>query len=334
MNNLASPLIRALSALLFVLALGTCGYVLIEGWSPLDGLFMTIITVTTIGFKEVHDLSTAGEIFTIFIIVIGMGIVAYTVLNTTRLVVEGEITKILTRRRFMKAVEKMRNHFIICGYGRMGSFVCEQLNEKAISFLVVEKRQEIQDLVTHAGHVLVPGDATKEEILVSAGIAKAKGLVSLLDSDADNVYAVLSARRLNAQLDIVARALEESAEEKLLWAGANRVISPYRTGGMRLVMGILKPKVMSFLEVAMGQEKMDIEIEEVDVSGDSRYANQRLSDTDIRRELNLIIIGVIKEDGEMVYNPGPDTLIEGGDTLIVMGGGPNLQELRSKAKTK
>ena len=324
-------LVRAVAAILCVLVIGTLGYHFLEDWTLLDGLYMTVITITTIGFKEVHDMGTSGEIFTMVIIIMGMGVVAYAMLTATRLVVEGEVTKILSRRRYMKTIERIRDHFIICGFGRMGSFVCGQLSERHVPFVVVENRPEVQDVAVQAGYLLVPGDATKEETLVSARIGEARGLVALLDSDADNVYVVLSAHRLNLDLEIIARAAEESAAEKLQWAGATRVISPYAIGGMRLVMSILKPKVMNFIEVAMDFKELGIDLGEVVVAETSDYAGKPLIQTGIRKELNLIIVSVIKPDGRMVFNPGPETLIETGDTLIAMGERSSLQALEFRA---
>ncbi len=324
-------LLRAFAGIAIILLLGSLGYHFIEGWSVLDGFYMTVITITTIGFREVHDLSPNGIVFTIFVIAGGIGTVTYALLTGTRMVIEGELNSILTRRRSMKAIGKIKDHFIVCGFGRMGCFVCNQLQERNIPFVVVENRTESQDAVIQDGFLLSPGDATREDVLVAAGIAQARGLVSLLDSDAANVYTVLTARQLNPDLEIVARAIEEAAEKKLHWAGASRVISPYRIGGMRLVMGILKPKVMSFLEVAMDHRELNIEIEEVKLAEGSPYGGKKLVDTDLRRELNLIIIGIIKRDGFMVFNPGPNTMVDDHDTLIAMGERGNLATFAQKA---
>lgn len=325
------PIIRALVAIVCVLVIGTTGYGLIEGWSLLDGFYMTVITITTIGFREVHDLTLPGKIFTLFIIFTGIGVVGYTVFAGTQLVVEGEINKILTRRRSMKAIEKLRNHFIICGFGRMGSFVCEQLHARGIPFVVVEDKVEVQDKIVQAGHYLSPGDATEEDILLAASIKTARGLVSVLNSDASNVYVVLTARELNPELEIIARAAEESAQSRLMRAGATRVVSPYQIGGMRMVMGIVKPTVMDFLQVAMDHKKMDVDLAEVRVAENSAYSGKKLIETDIRKQLNLIIIAVKKTDGKMVFNPGPDTVIHDNDTLIAMGKRKDLEVFEKEA---
>jgi voltage-gated potassium channel len=316
-----------------ILCVGATGYRLIEGWSWLDGFYMTVITITTIGFKEVHDLTQRGQIFTLLIIFSGIGVVYYTFVTGTTMIIEGEVLKILTRRRSMKAIQKLKDHFIICGFGRMGSFICDEFHLRGIPFVVVENRPEVQDKIAQAEYFLSPGDATEEEVLLAAGIRNARGLVSVLDSDASNVYVVLTAKELNPNLEIIARAGEESAHKKLTRAGASRVISPYKIGGMRLVISILKPAVMSFLEVAMDHKKLDIELEEVRVSEKSEYAGKRLVDTDIRKELNLIIIAVKKPDGQMVFNPGPATVIEDNDTLIAMGERKKLAILELTAKS-
>jgi len=285
---------------------------------------MTVITITSIGYGEVHALSTEGRIFTLFIIAIGIGVVGHALVSVSRWLIEGEVVKVFTRRRSMKAIQKIRDHFIVCGFGRMGSFVCNEFHARGIPFVVVENIPEIQDKINQNGYYLSPGDATDEDVLMAARIKTAKGLVSTLNSDASNVYVVLTARELNPDLEIIARAGEEEAEKKLIRAGASRVISPYRIGGMRMVMGILKPTVMSFLEVAMDHKQLNVELEEVRVAKNSAYSGKKLVDTDIRKELNLIIIAVKKPDGRMVFNPGPNTIIEDEDLLITLGENKDL----------
>ncbi len=332
MDNFRS-LLNAVLGIVLVLILGTIGYRVVEGWNYLDGFYMTVITISTIGFKEVHDLSPSGQVFTIAIIVGGMGMMGYALVTGTRLIVEGEVKQLLSRRRSMKTIGKISDHFVICGFGRMGSLVCHELHARKIPFIVIEPRQEIQDRVIEAGFLLTPGDATEEDVLVAAGIKRARGLVSLLPNDAFNVYVVLTARQLNPNLEIIARAEEESAYGKLRMAGATRVISPYKIGGMRLVMGILKPTVMNFLEVAMDHKDLNVDIEEVRLGDESPYCGKALIETDIRRDLNLIIIAVAKKDGPMEFNPGPDTVIHCNDILIAMGERDNLDTFRKKAHT-
>jgi len=321
---LPTRLFRTLFGIVLVLVTGTLGYRLIEGWPFLDGFYMTVITITSIGYGETHPLSTEGRIFTLFIIAIGIGVVGHALVSVSRWLIEGEVVKVFTRRRSMKAIQKIRDHFIVCGFGRMGSFVCNEFHARGIPFVVVENIPEIQDKINQNGYYLSPGDATDEDVLMAAKIKTARGLVSTLNSDASNVYVVLTARELNPDLEIIARAGEEEAEKKLIRAGASRVISPYRIGGMRMVMGILKPTVMSFLEVAMDHKQLNVELEEVRVAKNSAYSGKKLVDTDIRKELNLIIIAVKKPDGRMVFNPGPNTIIEDEDLLITLGENKDL----------
>lgn len=321
---LPTRLFRTLFGIVLVLVTGTLGYRLIEGWPFLDGFYMTVITITSIGYGEIHPLSTEGRIFTLFIIAIGIGVVGHALVSVSRWLIEGEVVKVFTRRRSMKAIQKIRDHFIVCGFGRMGSFVCNEFHARGIPFVVVENIPEIQDKINQNGYYLSPGDATDEDVLMAARIKTARGLVSTLNSDASNVYVVLTARELNPDLQIIARAGEEDAEKKLIRAGASRVISPYRIGGMRMVMGILKPTVMSFLEVAMDHKQLNVELEEVRVGKNSAYSGKKLVDTDIRKELNLIIIAIKKPDGRMVFNPGPNTIIEDEDLLITLGENKDL----------
>lgn len=327
-----SPLHRSIIGMLLVVSAGTAGYILIEGWSFLDSLYMTVITLATIGYREMHPLSTRGMVFTLVLIFGGIGVVTYTAVTGARMLIEGEVTSILSRRRSMKAIGKVKNHFIVCGFGRMGSYICHELHARGMPFVVIEKDPVVQSKILDLGYLLSPGDATEEEVLAAAGIVSARGLVSVLDSDAANVYTVLTARELNAALEIVARAGDESAHKKLLRAGANRVVSPYQIGGMRMVMGILKPTVVSFLELALDHKELNVEMEEILVSDKSIYCDQRLAETSIRQEMNLIIIAIKKKDGRMVFNPGPSTLIECGDTLIAMGERHSLSLLRDKAE--
>ena len=327
------PLVKSLVAILLLIVVGAVGYRIIEGWPFMDALYMTVITITTIGFAEIHPLSPAGRLFTLVIIVFGMGMVAYSMVTGTRLLIEGELHTLLTRRRSMKTIQRIRDHFIICGFGRMGSFVCHQLQDRNIHFVVVEKDPDVQQKILEHGYLLSPGDATEEETLKAAGIDNAACLVSVLESDAQNVYTVLSARELNPHIAIVARAGEDSAHKKLMRAGANRVINPYQIGGMRMLMGMLKPTVMSFLEVVMDYRDMNIELEEVVVDEGSEYHGKKLIETEIRKALNLIVIAIKKSDGAMVFNPGPQTIIDSQDTLIAMGKRDSLANLMKKAST-
>jgi len=332
--NYNSAIFKASIALLVVLAFGTLGYWALEGWTLLDSLYMTVTTLTTIGFGEVHPRGPRGKIFTLILIIFGVGVVGYTVLTATRLVVEGEINAILKRRRSMKTIQRLENHMVICGFGRMGSFICQELHQRGMQFVVVESDPDVQERIVELGYLLSPGDATEEEVLRAAGVDRARGVVTVLNTDAQNVYTILTCKEINPNLDVVARATEDSAVKKLIRAGASRVINPYDIGGMRLVLGMLKPTVVSFLEVVMDSWQLNVDLEEVRVADESVYVGKRLMDTDIRKELDLIVIGAKKEDGTMVFNPGPATVIDAQDTLIAMGRREMLAIFMERASAK
>ena len=302
--------------LFLVLAIGTIGYTLIEGWSFFDSFYMTLITMTTIGYTEVHSLSKAGRFFNISLIIFGVGVVAYTASNLIRFVLEGEIQKALGRRKMEKMIHNMRDHYIICGYGRMGSIICRELKSNKVPFVVIEK--DHVELDADDDTLIIFGDATKDELLKEARIDAAKGLISVLSTDADNLYVVLSARGLNAGLQIVVRAGDEGAEIKLLRAGADRVISPYYIGGLSMAHSVLKPSVVEFMEVATRSGNLDLQMEEIIVRQGSKYVGLRLDESNIGSDLGIIIVAIKKAEG-MNFNPAKKTIIDAGDTLIALG---------------
>jgi voltage-gated potassium channel len=312
-------LAKAFVAIWIVIAFGTVGYHVIEGWPFLDCFYMTMITLTTIGFGEIYPLSPQGRMFTVVIIFLGFGIVGYSALTGVRFFIEGEFTRILKRRHDMKCIEQLRDHYVVCGFGRMGSFICREFERRGVPFVVVEKKVEVQEHIRDAGYLLSPGDATREEVLRGAGIDHAKGLVSVLESDAANLYTVLTGRQLNPDLDIIARAGERSAQTKLKLVGADRVINPYVLGGMRLVVGVLKPDVLSFLDAVVDYKEREIEIEQLHISEASSFRDKSLAETGLLEDRRFIVLSVRKNDGELMFNPEPDTVLEPNDTVIAIG---------------
>jgi len=309
-----------------VIACGTLGYVLIEGWSFLDSLYMTIITLTTVGYKEVHVLSRPGMVFSIILILSGVGVMFYTLTVVARAVIEGELRDIFGRRKLTKKIENLKNHYIICGFGRMGKIICKEMRENGASFIVLEKSSGV--LAAMDKSILsFQGDATQDDVLKAAGIDKAIGLISVLSSDADNLYVVLSARGLNPKLRIVARASEEGAEKKLVRAGADKVISPYHLGGLRIAHTILKPAVVDFIEFATRSGNLELQMEEIKVKGSSHIVDRSLDECGIRKELGIIIVAIKRRSGEMRFNPSSKSIIKDGDTLVAMGETKNLEEL-------
>jgi len=314
------------SVLLAILFLGSLGFVWIEGWSFFDGLYMTGITLTTVGFGEVHPLSKVGRAYTLVLLLAGMGVMLYIVSSLARVVVEGEIRQALGKRKLLTRIKRLKGHYIICGFGRIGEIIARQLKEKGIPLVVVDNDPDNLARLEGAGYSFVVGDATREEVLQEAGIERASGLVAVVHSDADNVYITLTARSLKPDLYIVARAEERGAEQKLKRAGADKVESPYEIGGRKMAYAILRPTVTTFIELAMA-EGVDLSMEEVAVEPTSPLVGLALKDSGIRRDLDLIVVAIKRAGGEMLYNPAPDTQIQGEDTLVVLGMRRNLEAL-------
>lgn len=332
MKELRKRLIFALIFITLIIAVGSAGYMFIEGWNCLDSLYMTVITIASVGFKEVHDLSPNGRIFTILLIICGVGSVAYALTAVAKIVLEGEIKEIFGRKRLEKKIKELKNHYIVCGYGRMGKIICRELRGKNIKFVAIEKKPDIfeekEDLL------VFEGDATKDEILKEVGIERAKGLISVLPTDAENLFVVLSARELNPNLFIVARAGEEGSEQKLLRAGADRVVSPYHIGGLRIAHTILKPAVVDFIEFATKSGNIDLQMEELTVQEGSKLAGFTLDECGIGRDLGIIIVAIKKTTGDMKFNPTFRTSIKAGDTLIALGEISKLKILEDIATAK
>lgn len=332
MEELRKKLILAAMLILCIISFGTVGYMIIEGWRFIDALYMTVITLSTVGYREVHALSERGILFTVMLIVSGVGTVLYALSTGAQIVLEGELQEIFGRKRLEKKISELKNHYIVCGYGRMGKIICRELKEKNIKFVVIEKKP---DALEERGDMLIlEGDATRDEILRKVGIERAKGLISVLTTDAENLFVVLSARELNPKLFIVARAGEEGSEQKLMRAGADRVVSPYHIGGLRIAHTVLKPAVVDFIEFATKSGNIDLQIEEIPIREDSKLAGLTLDECGIGRELGIIIVAIKKPTGDMRFNPTFRTSIKAGDTLIALGEVSKLKILKDMAGVK
>ncbi|MDY7031838.1 MAG: NAD-binding protein [Thermodesulfobacteriota bacterium] len=318
-----------ITLLIIILFIGTIGYSVIQKWDLLDSLYMTIITITTVGFGEVSEMGVPGKLFTIGLIASGVGIAAYIVGSLSRMMVEGEIRAILGRRKLEKQIQTLTNHYIICGCGRIGSLVCKEFATftKPLPFVVIEKDPEVIEKIEEDNYLYVQGNSTEEDVLLKAGLKRAKGLVTAVSSDSDNVYITLTARELNPELFILARASDEGAEKKLLRAGADKVISPYHIGGRRMAQAILRPAVVDFLELAVHNKNMELQLEEIKVKRASQFVGVSLKDSGIRQNLGLIIVAIKKPTGDMVFNPSPESTIELGDTVLALGEKKNLVDM-------
>jgi voltage-gated potassium channel len=317
--------------LLALLLAGSLGFVWIEGWGFFDALYMTVTTLTTVGYGEVHPLSHLGRMYNMVLILAGMGTMLYIVGSLARVVVEGEIRAALGKRKLLTRIKRLKDHYIICGFGRIGEIIARQLKERGIPLLVVENNPEHLARLEEAGYYFVVGDATREEVLQEAGIERARGLVAVVSSDAGNVYIVLTARSLNPELYIVARAEERGAEQKLKRAGADIVESPYEMGGRKMAHAILRPTVTTFLELTM-KEGVDLSMEETRVEASSSLIGLPLKDSGLRRDLDLIVVAIKRADGQMLYNPAPETMIQAGDTLVLLGMRQNLDALEKMVR--
>jgi len=308
--------------------MGTVGYMILEKWNFLDSLYMTVITLTTVGFSEVNPVSDHGRILTMTILVSGLGVVGYLVGTLTQMVVEGQLLRIMGRKKLERQIEKLKNHIIICGYGRVGRIICEEIyRSKPTPLVVIDSDSTVTAKIEDDGHLYLLGDATEEQFLLKAGIRSAKGLATALDSEADNVYITLTAKGLNPNLFIIARAGRIGSEKKLLQAGANHVVSPHQIGGYRMAQALLRPNVAEFIDFATHDPGTGMGMEEIPVRPNSKLADVALVDSGIRKELDLIIVAIKKADGIMLFNPASHTTIQIGDTLIALGQRSSLIKL-------
>lgn len=316
-----------------LLGIGTVGYRWIEGehWSYFDGFYMTAITLTTIGYGETHELKTAGRVFTVILAYSGIFTLAYFASELVRSVVTGELKQTIGRKWVDDQLANLSGHLIVCGHGRMGRIVCAEIDRQKKWFVLIDKSAELLQGLSYHHCLPLSGDATNDELLRKAGIDRAKALVTVVGSDADNLYITLSARLLAPKLLIVARAEEEDAEVKLRKVGANKVISPYLAGGYRAVQAVLRPAVLHFMEMATRPEFLDLQIEEVKIAAESKLALQTLRHSRIHQDLGILIVGIMRPNAELIYNPPPDTVIEPDAVLIALGQRRHLDQLEKLA---
>jgi len=309
----------AFALLLVIIASGTIGYVVIERWSVWDAFYMTITTMATVGFREVHPLSFAGQVFTVVLIFGGVGTAFYTATLVASVIVEGGLHRRFEQRRFARMLEELQHHFILCGYGRIGGIIAEELERQQVPFVVIERNPERLQQILERGWIGVAADASREEVLVRVGIARARGLIAAVGTDAENVYTVLTARVLQPDLFIIARVESDDAEHKLKRAGADRVISPYHIGATHIVQSALRPAVVDFVQLATSSEHLDLSMEQVHIEADSPLVGRTILDAGIRQKFGVIVIAIKRAEGAMEFNPAPESVVRAGDELVVLG---------------
>lgn len=314
---------RGLMFLLGVVVVGTVGFMILEDFPFLDALYMTIITISTVGYGEVRELHGAGQVFVILLIVSGIMVLGYTLTALGRAVVEGSIQKIVGRRRMLREIGMLQGHIIVCGHGRVGRTICEELQTEKVPFVVVDRDPTCAEALERKGYRVVVGDATEDEVLQAAGVLRARGLVAVASRDVDNLYITLSAREMcagdNPGLHIVSRASDTRELRKIRSAGADQVISPYNIGGVRIAQALLRPAVYEVMDLLTRSGEMELSLEDLVLSDRCSLVGKALRDTNIRSDYNLIIIGVKKPGGEIFFNPGPEHVLEAGDELITLG---------------
>lgn len=320
------PLMVSQLSIAGVVVLAVYGYMELEGWSMSDSIYMVIITLSTVGFGEVQPLSSEGRMLTSFLILAGVGNFAFILGAFSQLLVEGKFFHFIGSRRVVKTISKLKGHCVVCGYGRIGSVVVDEIIAEAQDVVVIEHDPEAVKKLQEEGILYIEGDATSDEVLMQSGIANAKDLITALSEDAANVYVVLSARQMNQNLNIVSRASTPQRVSKLKQAGADSVILPNHIGGLRLAQSVLRPTVTSFMELAYGRSTMAIQMEELTISADSPLVGKDLIQSELRPKFNLIVIAIKKDNQDMIFNPEGRTVLEAGNTIIAVGAQEQLEE--------
>ena len=329
MSRPARRFLILLAAVAATLIIGTTGFTVVEGYPVCDAFYMTLTTMTTVGYQEIHPLSPKGRIFNSFLIFFGVTTIFIGIGAMTQTIIELELGDAFGKRRMKRMIDKLNNHFIVCGFGRVGRGACAELQHAGVPFIVVDQKPERAEAAIAAGMLAVAADSTRDETLRAVGVEQARGLVTALSTDADNLFVLLSAKGLNPNLFVAARAAEEGAEEKMRRAGADAVFAPYSITGHRLAQALLRPHVVQFLDFTTKEIGMNASIEQVRVSEQAEAASHTIKELQLSRELGVIVLAIRKSNGEMLFNPPADTPVYGGDYLIVMGQPDNLRALEA-----
>jgi len=327
MEHLPRRLAFIASAIVLVMSLGIIGFTTIENYSVFDAFYMTLTTITTVGYAEIRTLSHTGRVFNSFIIFFGVIVMFLSVGAMTQTLIELELSQFFGKRRIRTMIEKLKDHFIVCGFGRVGRGAADELREAGVPFVVVDNSEERVERAIRAGMLAVLADATRDQALQEVGIDRARGLVATLASDSDNLFVILSAKALNSKLHLSARIDEETSQEKMRRAGADFVFAPYTSTGHRMAQALLKPHVHQFIDFTTRGDGPDVGIEQVRVSARSAFADRTLEEMNVQRDHGVIVLAIRNGAGKMVFNPGPNSKIIAGDHLIVMGETDRLQKL-------
>jgi voltage-gated potassium channel len=314
-----------------VVVVGTAGYVVIEGWNIFDALYMTVTTVTTVGYGEIHPLSRAGRVFNIGVIVFGAATVLYTFSFLMARLVEGDLPERWIRRRRKRMLDELNHHFIVCGYGRMGQIIAREFSRQSVPFVIVERDPNRMQQAIEDGYLAVEADASSEQVLTRIGIGRARGFIAAVSTDAENVYAVLTARLLRPDLFIIGRAETDDAKGKLVRAGADRVLSPYQIGGLQLAQTALRPAVVDFVQLATSSDNLDLNMEQVRIAEGSSLAGRSLVESMLRQRFGVVVVGIQRASGKMEFNPSPESVMGAGDFLVVLGQASTLRGLEAAA---
>ena len=329
MDQLRRRLAIIALAMLATLGAGTLGFVLIDHYPVFDAFYMTLTTVTTVGYGEIHPLSRVGRVFNSFLILFGVIIMLLAIGAMTQIVIELELNQFFGKRRVKSMIDKLEGHIILCGFGRVGRGAADELRQAGVPFVVVDNNDDKVELAIRAGMLAVLADASRDETLLDVGIEKAKGLIATLATDADNLFVILTAKSLNPQLQLSARVAELTSEQKLRRAGADFVIAPYNSTGHRMAQAIIKPHVQQFLDFTTQNMGLDVGIEQVKVIEGSAFAGKTLAEMQVRRDTGVIVLAIRKAEGEMLFNPPADARISSGDHLIAMGEPEGLRRLEA-----
>ena len=310
-----------------VICAGTIGYSVFEDMPVFDAFYMTVITISTVGFSEIKPLSQVGRLITVIVIVSGISVLTFTLGQVARIFIEGELRRVLGRRKLEKQISKLNDHYIICGYGRIGSIISRELSNENIPFVVIEQDSEKVKQLEEDNFLYLNMDATSEEALLQAGLKKAKGIVTAVKSDADNVFITLTAKGLRPDIFVLARASDVQNESKILRAGATRVVCPYLFGGRRMAQILKKPTVVDFIDSAMMDSQLGLSMEEAVIGPASDLIGKTLIDSQIRQRFGVVIVAIKKPTREMVFNPTPTEKLESEDTIVVIGKKEDLKRM-------